>query len=269
MESTPRYNHGVSRVVTLCTDSTVTEAWATVLGAPGPVVEDETGALVHMARKRLPPLKSVPAVVLAQFGSEAVPPYWREQFTWDNNQFLARVGHRYLSVHFLKKADRYDTYATSIEPAIRAWLRAAQDVFGDGPETYPVNRIGFGYVNTFEFPAKDFDLSAFFRVNLGIEVPSAGNGLSGLALRFAFVDAEVPSTQVSTQLTVQPVEQGQDLIVAMKVRAETHLDPEYGLGSYDRVSSMIYGAKEAAKRVFFEIATEKTHHLMGAQYAES
>jgi hypothetical protein len=63
-----------------------------------------------------------------------------------------------------------------------------------------------------------------------------GKRHSGLALRFAFVDPEVANTQVSTQLTVQPVEQGQEV----KVQAEIQLDPEYGLGSYDRVSSTMH-----------------------------
>ena len=99
----------MSGVVTRCTNSTVTEAWATVLGAPARVSQHESGALVHMAQKKLPPLEPVPAVVLAQVGDHPAPPFWREQFGWDNGRYLARAGHRYLSVHFLKRAEKYDT----------------------------------------------------------------------------------------------------------------------------------------------------------------
>jgi hypothetical protein len=258
----------VSRVVTRCTNSTVTEAWATVFGSPAPVIDDETGALVHMARKKLPPLQSVPAVVLAQVGAGPVPPFWKEQFAWDAKQFLVRVGHRYLSVHFLKKQGRYETYPTSIEPAISAWLQAAEDAFGMEPTSYPVDRVGFGYVNTFDFASEDFDLSKYFRINFGVEVPSASQGLSGLEVRFGFVDAELASAHVITELMVQPLGQGADqrLVVQTKVRAESHGLQNCGFGSRDRLSEAVFAAKEAAKRVFFEIATEATHTLMGARY---
>lgn len=224
--------------------------------------------MVHMAQKKLPPLEPAPTVVFAQVGDQPAPPFWREQFAWDNGRYLARAGHRYLSVHFLKRPDKYDTFSTSIEPAIRAWLDAAAAAYGDDPESYPVDRVSYGYVNTFEFPTTDFDLSKFFQLNFGADVPSAKGGLAGLEVRFRFMDSGLANTLVTVQLVVLPrgPDEANGLAVQTKVNAETHGFEGLGFGAVDAVLAAIVAAKEAAKRVFFEIATPDTHTLMGAQY---
>lgn len=259
------------RVVTRCTNSTVTEAWASVLGTPDRVAKHEAGALVHMAQKKLPPLEPIPSVILARVGDRPAPPFWREQFGWDNGRYLARVGHRYLSVHFLKRAEKYDTFSTSLEPAIRAWLDAAAIAYGDDPQTYPVDRVSYGYVNTFEFPATDFDLSKYFRLNFGADVPSAQGGLAGMEVRFRFMDSGLANTLVTVQLVVLPrgSEEADGLAVQTKVNAETHGFERLGFGAVEALVAAIVASKETAKRVFFEIATPDTHTLMGAQYDQA
>ncbi|ETX09346.1 MAG: hypothetical protein ETSY2_00005 [Candidatus Entotheonella gemina] len=54
------------RPVTYCKNSTITEAWAEVLGLPGEPDQEEVAALAHMAKKRFGNLRKIPSVVLMQ-----------------------------------------------------------------------------------------------------------------------------------------------------------------------------------------------------------
>ncbi len=257
------------RTVTYCTNSTITEAWGVVLGLPGELDAEEVGALAYFGRKRCGPFERVPSVVLVQRPAVGpVPPFWQQQLTWDHGRLLARLGHRYLSVHFLQKGDsRYHTYETSLQPAIRGWLETYDETLLGPPEHYPLDRVGFGYVNTFHFPASGFDLSTYFRVSMGIGVQTADTGLLALETNFRLFDAS-RSTDVIVNLSVNSGgEEGLQLQVQTKIVAERRSAEEGSLKDQASILAELVSAKEAAKAMFFDLATDETHRIMGAQYA--
>lgn len=255
--------------VSYCTASTITEAWATVLGMPAPIVADESPGLVLEAKKKIPRLKDEPTLVVANIDhpERPVPPFWNRQVSWNEREFLARIGHRYLSIHYVGTAGRkYETFDQTFAPGLQEWLQVFGDFYGDELIRGGVNRVGFGYVNQFTFPADGFDLSRYFKLNVGVQLESAAEGLAGMDLRFGFREASGASMMV--QATVG-LDQGapENLVLTTKVAAEvTPLAPVF-LDDPSSLAGHIHEAKNIAKRVFFEIATEATHDLMGAQYA--
>ena len=257
------------RTVTYCTNSTITEAWGVVLGLPGELDEEEVGALAYVGRKRCGPFERVPSVVLVQRPTAGpVPPFWQQQLAWENGHLLARLGHRYLSVHFLTKGDRrYLTYETSLQPAIISWLETYDETLLGPREHYPLDRIGFGYANTFYFPAAGFDLSKYFRVSMGIGVQTANKGLLALETNFRLFDT-LRSTDVIVNLAVNAGgDDGLQLQVQTKIVAERRSVAEGSLKDQASILAELVRAKEAAKAMFFDLATDETHRLMGAQYA--
>lgn len=256
-------------VVTYCTKSTITEAWAIVLGLPGEPDTEEVGALAFFGRKRFGTFQRIPSVVLMQRPkSDPVPPFWQQQLSWNDGRLLARIGHHYLSVHYLQKADeRYQTYKKSLQPYVSGWLDTYDETLIGAREQHPIDRVGFGYVNTFYFPASNFDLSKYFRLSLGIGVPIAEQGLLALETNFRLFD-NVHEADVMINLLVNPVlGEDQQLQVQTKVVAERRSIEELSLKDRDNILDEILKAKEAAKVMFFDFATEETHDIMGAQYA--
>ena len=236
----------------------------------GNLDEDEVGALAHFGRKRFGPFERVPSVVLVQRPKVGpVPPFWQQQLTWDNGRLLARLGHRYLSVSFLKQGDdgRYQRYETSLQPAIVGWLKTYNETLLGPRDQYPLDRVGFGYVNTFRFLASGFDLSKYFRVSIGIGVQTAEKGLLDLETNFRLFDAS-RSADVIVNLSVHTGgEEDQQLQVQTKVVAERRSAEEGSFKDQERILAELLSAKEAAKAMFFDLATDETHHIMGAQYA--
>lgn len=254
--------------VSYCTASTITEAWATVLGMPAPIVQEESPGLVFAAKKRIESLKDEPTLVVANIEQprQPTPPFWNRQVSWANRRFLARIGHRYLSVHCLASSDqKYETYEETFLPGLDPWLQLFREFYDDGLIRHRVNRIGFGYVNQFSFAADDFDLSENFKLNVGVQLDSASDGLAGMDLRFGFREPGGASMKVQTMVEL---DQGapEDLVVTTKVSAEISPMAAVFLDDPPAVAARVQRAKETAKRVFFEIATQATHDLMGAQY---
>jgi hypothetical protein len=143
------------REVSACERSTITEAWAFAVGLPGPFVSEEASALVLAARRRWPELTVEPASPPPTTDSTSTLPTWNQQWSWGQRRFLARIGHRYLSVHVLADDQRpYVTYDTSLQPALLEWLQLCSRVYSDPKHQYAVDRVGFGYVNTFEEPRR-------------------------------------------------------------------------------------------------------------------
>jgi len=257
------------KVVTYCTNSTITEAWAIALGLPGEPDTEEVEALAYCGRKHFGTFQRIPSVVLMQRPkSDPVPPFWQQQLSWDDGRLLARIGHRYLSVHYLKKADdRYQTYETSLQPAVSGWLDTYDETLIGTREQYPIDRVGFGYVNTFHFPASNFDLSKYFRLSLGIGVPAAQKGLLALETNFRLFD-QLRAADVIINLSVNTIlEEDKQLQVQTKVVAERKGIEECYFRDQDRILAEILKAKESAKVMFFDFATEEMHNIMGAQYA--
>ena len=254
--------------VSYCSDSTIIEAWATVRGVPVPLDEDEAPGLVLAAKKVIPTLADEASVVVARIPDprQPVPAFWNRQVSWDQGRCLSRVGHRYLSVHVLADDGRkYERYEESFLPSFRQWLELFRAFYGGGVIRPQVDAMSFGYVNAFRFPVRDFDLSQAFRLNIGVDVESAKDGLSGMDLRFAFRAGA--GEAVSVQVTVGTLGADLEMLeVKTKVSAESHALGSLFLDDPERIENRVHAAKETAKRVFFEIATASTHEQMGAHY---
>jgi uncharacterized protein (TIGR04255 family) len=263
----------MSRVIR-CETPTVTEAWATVLGLPVSFIAEEGPSLVFAARKRLAGAQVEPAVVVADIQRhQPVPPFWNHQIFWNDRRFLARVGHRYLSVHFLAtEAAAYETYDASFLPALEPWLRVFQDIYGNDLVEHRVrhgiDRIGYGYVNRFTYPAEGFDLSRSFKLSVGVDIDGAAAGLSSLVVGFSVPESSGATT--TTQVTIEPDRAGSDtIVVTTKVSTELGDLPGLLLDDAALIASEILRAKEIAKHAFFELTTEATRTRMGAHYAAS
>lgn len=257
----------LSKHVTYCTNSTITEAWTFVRGLPAPVNDAEMGALRHAAQKRLPSLKVIPSTVLVTQPQDGPsPPFWISQLAWDDGSLLARLGHRYLSVHYVKRSSgRYETFKKSLKPAIETWLKIYKDTYGGKSEGYPVDRIGFGYINGFEFPVESFDLSEHFKITFGVGV--GDGGLLAFATSFRFLD-EVAGLHITVNLEVAPTTPNADTVrVVAKISAENPSVNGISFLESDAILNAVERAKESAKTHFFDFATDRTHAAMGAQYA--
>jgi uncharacterized protein (TIGR04255 family) len=253
-----------------CERPTITEAWATVLGLPVPFVAEEGPSLVLAARKRLPGAQVEPAVVVADIQQRRpVPPFWNHQVSWNDRRFLARIGHRYLSVHFLASvAAAYETYEASFLPALEPWLQVFEDIYANDLLRHRVDRIGYGYVNRFIYPTEGFDLSQSFRLSVGVDIESASEGLSSLEIRVSFLDPSGATTMA--QVTIAPNQENLDTVaVTTKVSTEIGMLAGSFLDEPSSIAKEVMRAKEIAKHAFFELTTEATRTQLGARYAAS
>lgn len=253
--------------VEYCDNSTITEAWAVVQGAPGKLQDSEAGALENLASKKIGDFKSMPSVVFRERrDDEAEPAFWHKQLSWNNNKYLSRIGHRYLSVHFIKQGEeKYEKYEESLKPQISEWLNSYSEIVSGQKDQYPIEKVIFGYINLFKLPSKDFDISQYFKVNFGTGVSSANEGIGNLEITFS-----VPSPHVSISVRVYPETSNlENMIVTTRVEAQKIVEDDCSFEDNAKIVELISEMKEAAKLVFFDLATEKTHEIMGAKYVAS
>jgi len=257
--------------VEYCQNSTITEAWSVITGSPGEVRDADAGALENTASKSLGNFQVQPSFVVVERKEEGniVPSFWHKQLSYENGKYAVRLGHRYLSVHFIKKgADKYDTYDKSLAPQIGTWLDAYANTVSGREEPVLVERAGFGYVNAFRFPVADFDLSRYFKVSFGTGAESTANGVATLDIKFRLNYAEDTSVEVNIGVAPESPEPGH-ISVVTKVEADKPIDNECSFEEKDKILDYVRKAKEAAKSVFFDLATDETHKIMGAKYDSS
>lgn len=249
--------------VDYCENSTISEAWAVVIGTPAVGnAADEVAALAYASRRKFPGIETRTSHVLADGPKEApVPPHWTTQLVWEGGRHVARIGPGYLSVHFVRGAQAYEKYENSLGPEVAAWLEILTETFV-GPDR-PVGRVVFGYSNAFSFPAANFDASQYFKLNLGIGVGDPKKGLRELSASFRMpLDGDC---EVSCALAIEPLPGDSMLFVRTKTIADdTAADLTFS--DAEGVSKAIVRAKNRAKTTFFDFATEKTHDLMKAHY---
>lgn len=248
-----------------CENSTITEAWLSIIGMPGPVDKFGASALAHVAMEEIPGLVETPAVAIVTGPTDLIAPFWEKQFSWGADRYAVRFGHRYMSIHFVRRAgsDRYDRFATSLEPWTVKWLELYANALKKAAPSQRVDRIGFGYVNTFNFPLEDFEFPAFFKLDLSLDVEAPNAGLLGLTSSFHF--RESTGAYVRIELSAEP--RGDETIsVVTKVLAELRDLDEVSFADTARLLPLIKDAKAAAKRTFFNFATKRTHDIMGARY---
>lgn len=257
--------------VTYCTNSTITEAWAVIIGLPGKIDNGEPAVALHHGQKRIGDFEVQPSFVFVeQRDIEAVPAFWRQQLAWGDGAYLARIGHRYLSVHFLKKGERkYETYEATLRPQIEHWLDAFHEALIGSRNSYPIERVGFGYVNVFSLPEVDFDLSRYLKLNIGVGGECAKAGIAAMEINTEIVH---PATQSHVYVNVLVRTESPDtgrITVRTKVEAQKRTEQDFPFTDKAKLLYEIGKAKAAAKEVFFDLATEQTHKLMGAQYASN
>jgi hypothetical protein len=236
------------REITFCERSTITEAWAVVHGRSVPVIPEEPAAIIIAVKRALPTLEREPAMVVAEVPQKGpVAPFWSQQWSWDYGRLLARIGHRYLGVHRLADEDhRYETYERSLAPAIGPWLEACAQVYDDPLIMQALEQVGYGYINTFSFPAAGFDLARVVRMELGIQLEGIHDGLDGFDVRLHYRDEDEPGARVAIHVLVQSDGPIPDtVLVRTKVTA-----------------------KAVAKRAFFRLVTDETQHMMGARHGD-
>jgi uncharacterized protein (TIGR04255 family) len=249
-----------------CENSTITEAWALLTGLPSPVDETDAAVIERTARAEISGLRLEPAIVAIQTSSELVAPFWNRQFSWDSQHYLARFGHRYLSLHFIRRGEqRYGTYSDTFEPQLEKWLLIYKRAVGTAANDHIIGRLGFGYVNTFDFTPEGFDLSRFFKLNLTVDVGYPQAGLLALNVGFRFSEAG-SGVNLSVELVAESATET-ELRIATKIIAEfSTFEPPLSFDSSAEINKKLFAAKEAAKKAFFSFATPETHKLMGAVY---
>lgn len=246
-----------------CTNSTITEAWALIAGFPGPIDTTEDDVIYRVARGEMRDLQEKPAVVAVE-ATGSVPPFWNRQVSWDGGRYLARFGHRYLSVHFVRQSsDRYGTFSDTLLPPLRTWVDVYSRAVGSVAAEQRVGMVGFGYVNSFTFGPENFDLSKYFRLNMGIGVRIADGSLMAIETGCKWHDE---SRRMTLALRLD-AESGSPAEPAIRVVTKVHAENQALTSSFaegDVLLAAITAAKEAAKATFFEFATSATHGMMGA-----
>jgi uncharacterized protein (TIGR04255 family) len=243
-----------------CKNSTINEAWALVAGLPGPVDETEANVIIRSARESFPDLEQKPLPFGVHLGADPAAPFWNHQFTWRGGRHMARIGHRYLTVHFIRQSDRYEAFDETLRPSIETWLDLYRGALGKAATQHVVGVVGFGYVNRFEFAAAtDFDVSRYFRLNIGISLGEPRGGLTGLDSGFRFYD-EKSNEQLSVNLSAQ--EAGKQIVVSTKVFAERRAGELGAFSDRDLLMRTIVEAKDSAKETFFGFATQETYDIM-------
>ncbi len=257
----------MSKKVEYCENSTITEAWAAVLGSPAEINDSVTGGLENNASKVLGEFSIKPSRVFIEQNADEklVPSFWHKQLTWNNSKYLARIGHRYLSVHFIKTEDKYEKYKNSLLPQIREWLNAYKETIDGRKEKHSVDRVIFGYVNNFRFEVdQSFDLKKYFKILFGTEAKSAKNGISHLNVNFRL---QHESIEVAVDLNIMPHPTNKSqLMVSTKIEGQKSIGEDLTFEEPDKIIENIFVTKEAAKAVFFDLATDETMKLMGAIY---
>lgn len=249
-----------------CRKSNISEAWAAVLGLPGPYDDTDAPAIKRQARNQIPGMELRPAVVALEIPPYGpVAPFWSQQLQWDGGSYMSRFGHRYLSVHYLRRAGhQYSTYSETLRPWTTRWLDVYSAALGPSAKNHVVDHVGFGYVNSFTFDAKNFDLSRYFRLNIAVDVGDDGLGLHGLKAVFHLHElSRLMELTVEIEVDAPPESSGQ-LSVITKVVAQGRRAEELSFADSEALHREISGAKDAAKEAFFGFATDETHAILEA-----
>lgn len=248
-----------------CRFPRITEAWCRLLGEPAEFDGADAAVLRRLATRTFGELESRPGVVTHQIQSEVpAAPFWTEQVAWDDGPHLARFGHQYLSVHVIPdQLHPYTTFDGSLRQPIRRWLDVFAEfgAFARGGDIR-IAQVGFGYLNAFEFPSDEFDLSRYFRLNFAVDVPGAAMDLLGAQMSFRFSEPQ-HGAMIHLQVKADAgVDESAPVVLRTSAIAEI---PGGGLASSgpDALEDAVYRAKELAKARFFALATPETHELMG------
>ena len=249
--------------VKFCKKSTITEAWTYFSGLPAVVDDTEAPVLRRAARNEIPQLEDKAAIVSVDVESGPVAPYWNKQVTWLQDRYLARFGHRYLSVHFVRQHDEpYAGFDRTLKPWINRWLAIYQEALGQAAFAHPVDKVGFGYVNTFLFDSTDFDLSRFFKLNFAVDIGTPDAGLIDVGIKFDFFDSKREVRLLIDLRAEGPTVEVPDIRVVTKIFAEKRGLERLSFGDQQILLDEVFATKLAARDTFFRFTTDRTHEFM-------
>lgn len=254
--------------VKFCSKSTITEAWVAVLGTESKFNEEEIAAINNEAGKKFSDLKRDPTLLIIQKTDKDQPAFWTSQFSRNNGMNLTRIGHRYLSVHAISNPmsvdKKYTNYSEVLKPEIDNWLDIYSTVLRQ-PASFAIERIIFGYKNTFLFDTKGFDVSKYFNVNVGVSVGTKKTPFVRVSNSYSLLD-ESTGSQLNVRIDITPSPTPSKLHVETTVTAEKSDLKKLVLTQKKEIFKEIQELKETSKSTFFGFATKETHTLMGAEY---
>ncbi|MBI2605142.1 MAG: TIGR04255 family protein [Deltaproteobacteria bacterium] len=247
-----------------CTNSTITEALVILRGQPAQQDDEALGAMLKAGRKKFPDIKKMPSLVIIEKQDGPIPPFWNTQLSWGNNRYVVRLGHQFLSIHFIcdLAKDRYDTYEGTLGQPVKDWLEIVSEFSGTG--VFKPEKIGFGYVNTFLAKEEKLDLSDYFKINVGIELDPTKTPLQEINTHFRFLQ---PNTNTKLSFDLRVGEKSGQVQLQTKTSAKRQGIPASDFKKIEDVLKTIVEIKDAAKEAFFALTTDRAKREMGAQYA--
>ena len=255
--------------VKYCSNSTISEAWVTIKGGPSHYSEDsqnETAAMIQRLKKNYKDLQTSQTIVVHPSIGNLSPSFWNKQVVSQSAGVLARFGHKYLGVHkIVGKDGKYETYDKSFLAIFNDVINCFRDVAID-PEQYQLSSISFGYVNRFNFDSNTFNITDYFKLNVGIEIDGE-NLLKALKNGYNFFD-EKNQSQLIININIGSDPASNSIAASTSFESEKVVSEEnLFLTNHESILGIVRSMKEAAKSNFFFFTTEKTHQLMGAVYA--
>jgi hypothetical protein len=250
------------RSVRYCESSTITEAWAVVLGAPAAETVASVQRAIEEAQAARPELEIDPSFVVATGNADLIEPHWHTQLRWSNGVRVARVGHQYVAVHFLSRAGKYETYQASLQPDVAWWWER----WATGPAAFEPRRVVFGYVNTFEFEEQDFALGDYFNVAAELRGPITAHAVDGYQATFRLTVGCVNPVHLSILVDNLNLGSNEEPRLVRRVVVKTVANRGCMQSDVMGVLAELETAKALAKDSFFDFACERTHQRMGAMY---
>ena len=101
-----------------------------------------------------------------------------------------------------------------------------------------------------------------FKILFGTGVESAKQGISHLNINFRF---NQESIEVAVDLNIMPhPSDNSQLMVVTKIEGQKALADDVTFEESEKILENVFNTKEAAKTVFFDLATDETKKIMGA-----
>lgn len=258
-----------SKKIHKCNNSTIVEAWANIQGLPGKY-DDRVVKSIGLEAERTLIEFTRPQLVLLKKGQEQqlddkVPPFWEEQYNWNQNNHIARFGHRYLSVHAICKphtTQKYMGFENTFEAELDKWLEiyCLNSLLKD----QNVDKVGFGYVNKFEFPLSNtFEISDHFNLNLWMDVGNYGAEMSKLEVSFELIINK--NIHLTTRLKAAPVPNSNKIAITTNLYAEKRGLDKAIFSDTKQLKKTIIEVKDIAKQSFFKLVTDDTLEFMEAK----
>ena len=258
----------MNKKVKKCTNSNLVEACVFMLGSPSAYEEQEISAFIVSIKDKLKNNEGFKQIkgnvkINPETSKPIIPPFSQDQFMWDNNTKIARLGHQFISIHTIHKtSNKYQTYNESLKPVVGDILDSIND-----ERSFNLSQLIFQYVNRFQFnEKKSLNLSEHFHFSAGIN-QEAGIGLSNLQLKFKDNTSSILRTNNSNTSFEVNVSYGLDkgkLVLIVNTIGRKNLS---NIQVKDKkIFIEIDKLRELTKECFFKLMQEKTKREMGVQY---